>query len=200
MRQWGIIFVCLGAIGLAGCGSDQPPSSDAGAKKKSNAPQSSDPPPPEKAEAPSKYPGTRQGAEAMLKAFLTSGANHATLTKPLMPTKADAEVVFKGAMATKVYDMYAEGWSSGKMILKPKPDQTQLLLWSATTEEIQSKKGDADQFPGGYQKIAPHLQPGQTLYRFKFVKPGSPFGLAFDGLVYVNGQWRLFPKPYRAVR
>ena len=33
--------------------------------------------------------------------------------------------------------------------------------------------------------------------RFKFVKPGQTFGMAFDGLVYINGKWCIFPKPYR---
>ena len=33
-----------------------------------------------------------------------------------------------------------------------------------------------------------------TFYRFKFVQPGQSLGLAFDGLVYVNGHFAFFPK------
>ena len=28
-------------------------------------------------------------------------------------------------------------------------------------------------------------------------EPGEELGMAFDGLTYVNGNWRIFPKPYR---
>jgi hypothetical protein len=37
------------------------------------------------------------------------------------------------------------------------------------------------------------------IYRFKFVEPGKDLGMAFDGLIYVNGHWRIFPKPWRAL-
>ena len=37
-----------------------------------------------------------------------------------------------------------------------------------------------------------------TLFRFKFVKAGETIGMAFDGLAFVNGHWRIFPKPWRA--
>ena len=84
------------------------------------------------------------------------------------------------------------------MVLAPKTGQTELLLSSATSEELQKWTGNAkDQFPGGYEKIGPSIADGFTFYRFKFVAPGAKLGMAFDGLVHVNGHWRLFPKPYR---
>lgn len=32
------------------------------------------------------------------------------------------------------------------------------------------------------------------------LEPGQTLGMAFDGLVHVNGHWRLFPKPWKALR
>ena len=41
------------------------------------------------------------------------------------------------------------------------------------------------------------LKPGVVLYRWKFVKPGSTIGMAYDGLAHVNGHWVFIPKPWR---
>ena len=43
------------------------------------------------------------------------------------------------------------------------------------------------EFPGGYKAVLPHLKPGNAIVRFKFVKPGETHGMAFDGLIHVNG-------------
>ena len=40
-------------------------------------------------------------------------------------------------------------------------------------------------------------KPGLTVYRWKYTKPGEPLGMAYDGLIYVNGHWAWFPKPWR---
>ena len=45
--------------------------------------------------------------------------------------------------------------------------------------------------------MAAQIKPGLKVYRFKFVEPGEDLGMAFDGLVNVNGHWRIFPKPWR---
>jgi hypothetical protein len=50
------------------------------------------------------------------------------------------------------------------------------------------------------KRVAEHLKPGLTLYRFKFVKPGETVGMAYDGLVHVNGHWVMLPKPWAAAR
>jgi hypothetical protein len=42
-----------------------------------------------------------------------------------------------------------------------------------------------------------NLKPGQTVYAFKFVKPGESLGMAFEGLTNINGRLRLFPKPWK---
>jgi hypothetical protein len=89
-------------------------------------------------------------------------------------------------------------WEDPNAAIKPNPGQTELLFWGATTEEIVKWEGFAkDKFPGGWKGIGKHLSEGLKFYRWKFVKPGKTIGMAFDGLVYVNGHWVFVPKPYR---
>jgi hypothetical protein len=74
-----------------------------------------------------------------------------------------------------------------------------LLLWAASSGELKKGTGDSEFFPAGYMKAAPHFKDGLTFYRFKFVRPGEATGFAWDGLVFVNGRWVIFPKPWRVV-
>jgi hypothetical protein len=83
--------------------------------------------------------------------------------------------------------------------IKPKPNQTEVKLWSATGTDLAAGKGNAKAFPRGYKKIAKHLAPGVTFYRFKFVESGKDTGTAYDGLAFVNGHWVIAPKPWRAL-
>ena len=140
-------------------------------------------------------------AKTLLGKFLVSGADHAALSKKLRPTKADYESVFTTEVAAKVQASYDPAWDEGKMVIKPNAGQTELLIWSATSAQLKTWTGPAsEQFPGGYKDAAKHLKDKLTVYRFKFVKSGGTLGMAYDGLIHVNGQWRIFPKPYRALR
>ncbi len=145
-------------------------------------------------------PAGEVGARALLERFLAAGADHAALTAALKPEAADYEAVFAGEAARVAAEGYAELWKQQDAVFKPGEGQTELLLWQATTEDLREWRGDAfAHFPGGYRKIARHLQPGLVFFRFKFVKPGEETGMAFDGLVHVHGHWRLFPKPWRVL-
>ncbi|MGB0678489.1 MAG: hypothetical protein ACPGUV_02380, partial [Polyangiales bacterium] len=139
------------------------------------------------------------GSSHLLGAFLASGANHAALSAQLKPAAADyAKVFVKVEMAKKAEAVYAGLWQAiAQSPIAPKPGQTALLVWQASTEELRAGKGDAREFPGGYQQAAAELQPGLTFYRFKFVKPGETSGMAFDGLVNLDGRWIIVPKPWR---
>lgn len=199
-----LLFVCALALAAcaAGCGggggagnagntnsggANAPPTSTGKGSPSSGAASSSS----------STHPGTDAGAEALLKEFLKSGADHAALTKQLRPSKADYDAVFESDLATAADAVYTPAWDGGQMVIAPKEGQTELKLSSATSEELKSWTGGASEFPGGYKDVAAKLKPGLKLYRFKFVKPGEDLGMAFDGLSYVNGNWRIFPKPWR---
>jgi hypothetical protein len=135
----------------------------------------------------------------LLKEFLKPGADHSALSKQLRPTTADYAAVFDPDLSTKLEALYGPAWEAGQLVLTPKPGQSELKLFSATSDEMKSGTGTAAEFPGGWKQVAAKLKPGLKIYRFKFVEPGKDLGMAFDGLIYVNGNWRIFPKPWRAM-
>ena len=146
---------------------------------------------------PSRYPGTEAGAKALLSEFLENGADFAALTKPLQPTSADYQALFERDFAKKAEAAYAQAWNRGEMVIGHKPEQIELRLWSATSQDLKKWNEKAESFPGGYKEVAAKFKDGAIIYRFKFVRPGEDLGMAYDGLAYVNGQWRLVPKPWR---
>ncbi len=157
-------------------------------------------------QAPPQAPGTAagpqrasgRGAEAVLAEFLKPNADHAALSKRLRPTRNDYLAVFEPEFAKKAEALYTPAWDSGQLVIAPKPGQTRLELYSATTQDLKAWTPNAAQnFPGGYQKVASKFRDGLTIYSFEFLEPGKPYGMSYTGLVYVNGSWRIFPKPWR---
>lgn len=148
----------------------------------------------------SAYPGTESGAKSLLAEFVKPGADNATLSKTLRPTKADYDAVFMSDLAAKADAVYSPAWDSGQLVIVPKAGQTEVKLAHATSDELKSWTGGAAEFAGGWKDVGAQLKPGVTFYRFSFVEPGKDLGMAYDGLAYVNGNWRIFPKPWRAMR
>jgi hypothetical protein len=145
------------------------------------------------------FPGTDDGAKKLADAFLKPGADCATLSKQLRPTAADYAAVFEGDFGTKVAAAWDPAWDAGKMVMAPKPGQTEVKISSATTEELKAGTGNAGELAGGWKEAAAKMKPGLKVYRFHFLEPGKDAGMSFDGLIYVNGNWRVFPKPWRAL-
>jgi hypothetical protein len=155
----------------------------------------------DQAASPTDFPGTEDGAKALLTKLIENEADRATMTRALRPTDADYEAIFVPEAAAKAKTGYAGLWGSSNTVIKPKEGQTALLLWNATSADIKAWQGSAArEFPGGWKGVGASLQDGLTFYRFKFVKPGETLGMAFDGLVHVNGHWVWAPKPYRVLR
>jgi len=150
--------------------------------------------------AMAKPDGNEAAARALLQEFVKPGANVAELSKKLAPTKADYAAVFEGDAAAKAEAAYAPAWAGGQMVIAGKPDQTALLIFGSTTDELKAGTGNAKNFPGGYKTAAPQMKSGLTIYAFKFVAPGATLGMAFDGLVWVNGHFAIFPKPWRFLK
>lgn len=147
-----------------------------------------------------KHPGTKEGAQALLQEFMKPGADIKAMTMELRPTKEDYRAFYVDeATAARAEAFYDKLWSSGDAAVAPKEGQTELKLASATTEDLRDSTGESSAFPGGLISLAgtDNLKPNLTIYAFKFVKPGETSGMAFEGLTHINGQWRLFPKPWR---
>ena len=164
---------------------DEKSSSSASKKKKKD-----------KANPTAEFDGDEDGAKKLLEKFLDEDTDRLELTKALIPQDDDYEAVFKEGAddAKKSYTKLFEKNADAK--IEPKSGQTELKVFSATTEEL---KDGSDKFPGGYKKVASKFKKGLTFYAWKFVKPGESSGMAFDGLVHVNGHWAWFPKPWRAL-
>ena len=142
---------------------------------------------------------TPEAAKTLLAAFVKPGADYAALSKPLQPTTADYATVFEEQTAAKVQAMYDPLWSKGVLVIKPNAGQTEVLLESISTAEIRNWTDAAKKsLPGGWEKMKGEIKEGFTLYRFKFVESGKTAGMTYDGLIHVNGQWRIFPKAWRA--
>ena len=139
-----------------------------------------------------------RGAEAVLSEFLKPNADHAALSKRLRPTRNDYLAVFEPEFARKAEAVYTPAWDSGQLVVAPKPGQTRVELYSATTQDLKAWTPNAAQnFPGGYKKVASKFRDDLTIYSFEFLEPGKTDGMSYTGLVYVNGSWRIFPKPWR---
>jgi len=190
----GIMALALGLITAGpGCGSK-----DAEETKGSEGEEVAPAEKGEKQSAPKK--ATEKDAKALLEAFLKSDCDHRARTLELKPAPDDYKAIFIEEVAEKAKKSYEGLWSDPNAAIKPKPGQTDLLLWKATSEDLAAWTGGSSHFPGGWKDVGSMLRPGLTFYRWKFVEPGKTSGMAFDGLVHVNGHWVFVPKPYRALR
>ena len=135
----------------------------------------------------------------MLTGFTKSGADAAALSNALRPKAADYDAVFVGDAATRMKAGIEPLWDSGKLVIKPAPEQTEIVVVGAGQGDLVKGEGNAQACPGGYKGVAEKIQPNTVVYCAKFVKPGEKHGLSIDGLVYVNGHWALFPKPWKLI-
>src|SRR5688500_6536458 len=143
------------------------------------------------ANAAETFPGTEAGATSLLEEFLKPGADLAALSKQLRPTSADYAAVFDADSTANVAVAYAPVWEAGIRIVAQWAGQTEVKVISTTSDEMKSWSGNAAELAGGWKEVAPKLKPGLKVYPFKFVDPGKDLGMAFDGLTYVNGNWRI---------
>lgn len=144
---------------------------------------------------------TPEDALAVLRPFAKPGADLPALSKALQPTAADYAAVFEPAVAAKVEAMYAPLWTSGQLVIKPNEGQTNVLVEMVKSADVRAWNQTArNVLPGGWAKMQGQIKDGHTLFRFKFVKPGEDSGMVYDGLIQVNGQWRIFPKAWRAMQ
>jgi hypothetical protein len=149
----------------------------------------------------SKFPNTEQGAKDLLQEFAKPGADIKSLSAKLQPSTKDYESVFLPELAKRMIEEYTPAWKEGLIKIAPKPEQTEVQVFSATSAEIKGWTGNAKKhFAGGYEQLGPWLKDDLVIYRFRYVKPGESLGMAYDGLAHVNGQWRYFPKAYRLVK
>lgn len=149
-------------------------------------------------------PGSFADAQKMLSAMIQPGADGHAMFLALRPQPEDYTAVFADELVAKLQAYYTPNWEqmrNGQEKIKlNKPEQTEVKLWAISAEDMKAWNEKANQLPGGYKEIKDQFKAGVVIYRFKFVKPGESLGMAYDGLVYVNGHWCIFPKPWRGAR
>lgn len=143
-------------------------------------------------------PGSPAHARAFLHQFLDAAVDRVALTAALQPTEAEIRAVYTAPLADALVANYAQIYQPG-LAIGPNPGQTEILLWGSSTDALRAGAPALADFPGGYKEVRGALQGSFPIFRFKFVEPGEPQGMAFDGLIYINERYVLMPKPWRGM-
>lgn len=135
----------------------------------------------------------------LLDRFFDRNPDYVALTRALKPTPEDIQSVYAEPLASNLIVLYERLFKPG-VAIRPKAGQNTVLSQFTTTKRLKSDPTTIRQFPGGYKKVTRFIRKNVPIARFKFVRSGEKLGLAFDGLIYVNGRWVLMPKPWRGLQ
>lgn len=125
-------------------------------------------------------------------------ASATELIAALKPDDADYARVFVGDAAAQARRGYDEMWTNPPGQLA-RPGQIEVQAFATLAAAFLTDNERSQEFPGGYRKIAAHLRPDVVWLRFKYTAPGQTSGMAYDGLVRLDGRWAWFPKPWRVL-
>ena len=138
----------------------------------------------------------------LLKKFLDPATDKAALTWSLKPRPEDVRAAYREPLASALIAGYDKLFKPG-VAIGGKPGQTDMRTLFTHFSALQNGKKVLREFPGGYEKVLPYMitAPGSdpVIARFVFVQPGETRGMAFDGLIHVNGRWVFMPKPWRVI-
>ncbi|MEO8701016.1 MAG: hypothetical protein ABI867_13290 [Kofleriaceae bacterium] len=116
----------------------------------------------------------------------------------LKPRDEDWAAAFLPESAAAARAGYAALWANPPKALG-KQGQTEVHAFASEADALGAENEFSREFPGGYRKIAAHLQPASIWLTFKLVEPGQPHGMSYDGLVWFRDHWAWFPKPWRVL-
>jgi hypothetical protein len=135
-------------------------------------------------------------AAAMLRPL--ASASIVQMVGMLKPYDEDYERVFVGRAAGDARVGYEQLWMNPPRGFG-KPGQSEVHTFAVQAKMLATENEFSMEFPGGYRKIAELLVPDRIWLRFKFVEPGKSTGMAYDGLVWLDGRWAWFPKPWHVI-
>lgn len=144
------------------------------------------------------FPNGREGLMA-LGEFIAQASEEErlALTEACRPPDTLYNAVFEKQFGKRVRSYHRRYWRLYKPVMAPVyPTQTEPLVFMTTPDSLTTYTGEARQFPGGYREIADLFQKDLVLYRLKLVQPGMQRGTAFDVWIYMDGHWRIFPRPW----
>ena len=143
-------------------------------------------------------PGSEAEVRALLLEFLQPGADLRALTQALLPTEAEIKAVYAEPLASAMWANYQKDLGPGTSF-GPKAEHNDILVIYTSTRALFEQKPVLQEFPGGYKDILQYFKIDVPIVRFKFITAGETLGLAFDGLIYLNGRWVIMPKPWRSL-
>lgn len=86
-------------------------------------------------------------------------------------------------------------------IFKADPQNTEVRVYPATTEDLVADGERALPFPGGAKKLAKSvLRPGMTYYQVNLVKPGERAGMSFSLAYWTGEKWAILGALWRAIK
>jgi hypothetical protein len=116
----------------------------------------------------------------------------------LQPAEEDYLEVFAAEVAQPLAEAYDQLWKRPPRV-SPGPARRDLRVHACPASLFGADNPFARRFPTGYQSIAPALNPDRVWLAWRYSAPGRDTGLAFDGLVFVRGNWVWFPKPFDVI-
>ncbi len=143
-------------------------------------------------------PGSEAEVRALLMQFYAPGADYRALTQALLPTEAEVLAVYAEPLGSAFWASLSTQMGPGAAF-GPKPGHNDILVVHTTTRALFDQQPVLKEFPGGYKDVLQYFKIDVPIVRFKFVTAGETLGLAFDGLIYLNGHWVIMPKPWRSL-
>lgn len=139
----------------------------------------------------------RHAGELLTRFIGSQGAEHA-LVEELRPEPGDYARVFKPEAAEVARRGYEMLWLRSPRP-EPKPGQSEVSLWALPAGLLVHETELSRRFPNGYRRVALLLDPHHVWIAWKYHRPGASTGLAYDGLVWLDGRFAWFPKPWRVL-
>ncbi len=127
------------------------------------------------------------------------------ITKSLFPDETSLRKVVKDPEAIKnVKEMHSKFCNEPDQklagLFRADPENTEILVFPATTEEIAGEIGRGSKFPGGAVNLAKTvLQPNVTFYEVKLVKPGETLGMAYHLFYHDGKNWKMLGPAWRVL-
>lgn len=122
-----------------------------------------------------------------------------TVVERLQPRDEDYAKVFVGDAVDAARRAYTTAAKVRPGMDYPTAEQNELRIFVAPAGMLTYDNELSRHFPGGYRAIAHQLNPHRVWVAWKYVRPETGTGLAYDGLVWLDDHWSWFSKPYRAL-
>lgn len=135
----------------------------------------------------------------------------AVLTRTLLPDESRIRKALKDDISPDIVNRIVAFYKSRMptadselaKVFYAKPENTQVNVYGATSEEIARYEGGSiafNHFPGGSKRIAEMLRPRLTFYQVELVKPGESAGMVYHLFFWDGAHWTMLGPAWRMVQ